>query len=328
MPNKNKKSSPVQSASTSRSSSRPSLLGITVLVAGATSAWYWLEPSPPSLEDPSVPSPIAVGVNHAAPAQPLIEPNTNESISVMSSGNPGSSGVRVYASLPEDLVGSQQVELRPFANPTAGTLQDRLAKEPLPIVPISRSDRSVSETDKARLAGRPSVWSQQGSDDRIANTTISSNSWNSSSDSWDQVSPFRSGANAIASQPLPNSPGTLAIALPSERQSPEARTPEVRSPAIPSPATPSTAIRFESNPPLTAAIRPEWRQAVPGALAGTTKDPKIRPSDDPLDSTSVRSIPTAWSSPKPTEPSANPSQESNPRKKSGAVIRQPKNYNP
>ena len=328
-----KKNQPTEESSTT---ARPRMLVLVVVLAGAISSWYWYQP----LSDPSPGiDPIAASAsNYAENHRTLIEPNTNVS-------NPASPAeVPVYSALPEDLVGERQVAVRPFQPIPQGTLREVLSKEPLPVIPISRPDRTRPDNQSALVAARPPLWTTSDSPNADPNASrfgesLASRSGaalgmnaNPQSNDWDRQSPFPSrsateGAGSAAAGSIAASSGLaqgdrivaiepprpVASAWPDSSYKPDARPSEA--PSI---------VKSQPNPPLRM-------RATDGALLasqGSGQTGKISVSDSQFEesngprasevSGSRRTVPTAWSS----GPSVSPNRDST-GKKSGAVIRQP-----
>jgi len=173
--NTKKKTIPKEESATQ---ARPGMLALVVIVAGAASSWYWYKPLSNDLsQDPQA---DASASSFFGSQQTLIEPNTNAVVA----SNGGI--VPVYSALPEDLVGDRQVQLRPFQPTPQGTLQERLSKEPLPVIPISRPDRSRSDA-KSSIASGPAIWTNPQSpptgpsDSTLGTLAASSNQWDSAS---------------------------------------------------------------------------------------------------------------------------------------------------
>lgn len=336
---KKKKNGP---STQSEATGRPKLLAIICIVSGAVGSWYWSDSKSPQKSS-------LVEANGPRWDQPnsatvLIEPNTNDRIQasdelVVVSPN--------YGQLPADLVGSHQVELRPYSPPIVGTLEERVAREPLPVVPIARSGFVDADTKglggETRMAlGRPPVWTDEAESKLqqatpaeeqlqppgttlrgLASTTPSPNK----ADMWDTTNPFeqlaldpRSGNPSGSSRGLRE---TLAVRgkptdtnWPDENFRPERLDPRLVSPALANQGLPSVAPRV-ANPTL-------------GVFGGANvaASPKIHPSEEPpaagnklqagakfTSAERIESLPAGWN------PNSSDTQQG---KKSRAVIRQPK----
>jgi len=323
-----KKKPPISEESST--TARPRLLGLAVLVSAAASSWYWYRP----LTNES-----SGGIMALAPSsrivdgqRTLIEPNTNDP------SNPNGSMVPVYSALPEDLVGDRQVQLRPFQPIPQGTPQERLAKEPLPVVPISRPDRTRSDQQASMVASRPPLWSTQDSSHALENPSVFGQSVASRSGAalnsnglkrsdWDTPSPFGGNgqpANAESSNLLGDR--IVAIANP---KAPSTGWPD----ASYKPETSLAQSRIASNqpnPPLTirSGNSPAVAQSSPaqGGKIGQTGKIVLAESrpDAGGESISKRTVPTSWSSGSLPSGNGAMSEPTQPAKKSGAVIRQPK----
>lgn len=323
-----KKKPPISEESST--TARPRLLGLAVLVSAAASSWYWYRPltneSSEGILAPATLSRIVDG------QRTLIEPNTNDS------SNANASIVPVYSALPEDLVGDRQVQLRPFQPIPQGTPQERLAKEPLPVVPISRPDRTRSDQQASMVASRPPLWSTQDSSHALENPSVFGQSVASRSGAalnsnglkrsdWDTPSPFGGNgqpANAESSNLLGDR--IVAIANP---KAPSTGWPD----ASYKPETSLAQSRIASNqpnPPLTirSGNSPAVAQSSPaqGGKIGQTGKIVLAESrpDAGGESISKRTVPTSWSSGSLPSGNGAMSEPTQPAKKSGAVIRQPK----
>lgn len=333
-----KKNQPTEESSTT---ARPRMLVLVVVLATAISSWYWYQP----LSDPSpgIDPMAASASNYPEMHRTLIEPNTNDS-------SPASSAeVPVYSALPEDLVGERQVAVRPFQPTPQGTLREVLSKEPLPVIPISRPDRTRPDNQSALVAARPPLWTTSESENADPNAarfgeSIASRSgasrtgaalWvnaNPQANDWDRQSPFPSrsatqfagsttagsiaassgvahGDRIVAIEP----PRPVASAWPDASYKPDARPSEA----------PSIA-KSQPNPPL----RMRTTDSPLLASQGIGQSGKISVSDTQAEESygpyrsdvagSRRTVPTAWSSGPSISPQRDPTG-----KKSGAVIRQP-----
>ena len=328
-----KKNQPTEESSTT---ARPSMLVVVVVLAAATSSWYWYQPLSDPL--PGIDPMADSASNYSETHRTLIEPNTNVS-------NPASPAeVPVYSALPEDLVGERQVAVRPFQPMPQGTLREVLSKEPLPVIPISRPDRTRPDNPSALVAARPPLWTTSDSPNADPNATrfgesLASRSGaalgmsaNPQSNDWDRQSPFPSrsatqGAGSTATGSIAASSGLVqgdrivaiepprpvASAWPDSSYKPDAR-----------PFESSSIAKSQPNPPLRM-------RTTDGALLasqGSGQTGKISVSDSPIEessgprasevSGSRRTVPTAWSSGPSVSPHRDPTG-----KKSGAVIRQP-----
>ncbi|MCY2999219.1 MAG: hypothetical protein NT168_14035 [Planctomycetota bacterium] len=333
-----KKNQPTEESSTT---ARPRMLVVVVVLATAISSWYWYQP----LSDPSpgIDPMAASASNYPEMHRTLIEPNTNDS-------SPASSAeVPVYSALPEDLVGERQVAVRPFQPTPQGTLREVLSKEPLPVIPISRPDRTRPDNQSALVAARPPLWTTSDSPNADPNAarfgeSIASRSGaalgmnaNPQSNDWDRQSPFPSrSATQVAGSTTAGSiaassglaqgdrivaiepPRPVASAWPDASYKPDARPSE----------TPSIA-KSKPNPPL----RMRTTDSPLLASQGIGQSGKISVSESQAEDSngphrsdvagSRRTVPTAWSSGPSVSPQRDPPQRDPTGKKSGAVIRQP-----
>jgi hypothetical protein len=322
-----KKNLPTEESSTT---ARPKMLVLAVVVAATASSWYWYQPL--SDENAGVDPMAPAASKHSDIHRTLIEPNTNDS-------NPASGAtVPVYSALPEDLVGERQVAVRPFQPMPQGTLREVLSKEPLPVIPISRPDRTRPDNQAALVAARPPVWTTMDSANadpsaaRFGESVASRSSAalgaspSSQPNDWDRQSPFpsRSGSQgvgstivgSIAASSSPSQgdrivaiepPQAVASLWPDANYKPDSATAQAQSIA-----------KSQPNPPLT--IRSSGGALL--AAQGTSQPGKIAVSEskaeESIGALERRTVPTAWSS-GPSELS----DRNQTGKKSGAVIRQP-----
>jgi len=319
----------------SSTTARPRLLGLAVLVSAAASSWYWYRPLPnESSEGILAPATLSRIVDGQ---RTLIEPNTNDS------SNSNASIVPVYSALPEDLVGDRQVQLRPFQPMPQGTPQERLAKEPLPVVPISRPDRTRSDQQAAMVASRPPLWSTQDSMHTPENPSVFGQSVASRSGAalnstglnsnglkrsdWDTPSPFGGNgqpANAESSNLL----GDRIVAIANPKAPPTGWPDASYKPE--SSLAQSRVVSNPPNPPLTirSGNSPAVAQSSPAQAGKIGQTGKIVLADNRPDaggeSLSKRTVPTSWSSGSLPSGNGAMSEPTQPAKKSGAVIRQPK----
>lgn len=305
--NTKKKNSPKEESATC---ARPRMLVLVVVIAGAVSSWYWYKPLSidPSNGTKSDTSPASFFSSQ----QTLIEPNTNDGV--------GSQGavVPVYSALPEDLVGDRQVELRPFVPTPLGTIQERLSKEPLPVIPISRPGRSGHDSKSLMAISGPEVWTtptnitaDAGQSDS-STAALASGAFASGASHWDSPSPFggipstgsKSGTSSSGARLI----GDRIVAIPPPKN-PSANWPD--QPFDPDVKT-TRAVAIEKAP--QAPENPPLRMANPGkiVLAETRLEEK-----GPIPE--KKSIQASWSSVPPAGSGSTFSV-----KKSGAVIHQPK----
>ncbi len=211
-------------ASQAEIAGRPKLLAIICIVSVAVGSWYWsdgqsatksalVESNSPRWDQPNL-------------ATVLIEPNTNDRIQTsdeLVSISP------TYGQLPADLVGSHQVELRPYSPPLVGTLEERVAREPLPVVPIARGGSPESGANglkgESRMAlGSPPVWTDEAgamggrsipAEDQLQQpgTTIrglaATTSIPGKADIWDTTNPF----DQLALDPRSGNPNSRTSGL-------------------------------------------------------------------------------------------------------------------
>lgn len=314
----------------------PKLLAIACIVSGAVGSWYWTDVQQQAKSSKG--ESTTLRWDHPNSATVLIEPNTNDR---MQSSEELAASSPNYGQLPADLVGSHQVELRPYSPPVVGTLEERVAREPLPVLPISRGGTVGAESTKfggeSRLAlGRPPVWTDEGSSGgatvpgeeklRAPGTTIrglATSTAPGKSDAWDTTNPFEQLALAPSagnSNHPSKGPGeALAVrGIPSGTTWPDQNfRPDTNPSGLGAPA-----LALQSKPIPERSSNPTLGVFAATNLAQPTK---IHPSDEPptgnakphsgakLTSTErIESQPAGWN-PNTTEP-----------KKSRAVIRQPK----
>lgn len=310
--NTKKKNTPKEESATH---ARPRTLAMVVVFAGAVSSWYWYKPL--SIDPSSGTKSDASAANFFSSQQTLIEPNTNEAV--------GSQGtmVPVYSALPEDLVGDRQVELRPFVPTPQGTIQERLSKEPLPVIPISRPGRSGSDPKSLMASSGPEVWTTPTNTAPTTTTTVAGQSDSSTAalatgalasgaSHWDSPSPF-GGIQSTSSKPGTNSSGARLIGD--------------RIVAIPPPKNQSNNWPdqpFDPDDKTTRAVAVEKApQAPENPPLRMTNPGKIVLTESRLEEKSPipekKSIQASWSSASPSSSSSTFSV-----KKSGAVIHQPK----
>lgn len=146
--NKNRSSNPTGDHSSSR---QPKLLAVMVFVGGAVSTWCWYRPLPKDATNVAN-GLVSVASGSDLPSKPesaaksfwgleglvfpslfsknVAEQNTRDNASDnVVTGDAGFSG------LPGDLVGDQELQLTPYQRLDV-PLKDRVAGEPLPIVPV------------------------------------------------------------------------------------------------------------------------------------------------------------------------------------------------
>jgi len=305
--NTKKKNTPKEESSTH---ARPRMLAMVVVIAGAVSSWYWYKPLSidPSNGTKSDTSPASFFSSQ----QTLIEPNTNDGV--------GSQGavVPVYSALPEDLVGDRQVELRPFVPTPQGTIQERLSKEPLPVIPISRPGRSGHASKSLMASSGPEVWTtptnttaDAGQSDS-STAALASGAFASGASHWDSPSPFggipstgsKSGTSSSGARLI----GDRIVAIPPPKNS-SANWPD--QPFDPDVKT-TRAVAIEKAP--QAPENPPLRMTNPGKIVLTeTRLEEKGPIPE------KKSIQASWSSVPPAGSGSTFSV-----KKSGAVIHQPK----
>lgn len=145
---KNRSSSTTPEGTTSR---QPKLLGVMVLVGGAISTWCWYRPLPKDAKNVanglvSVASAGDMASKEDAPPKSLWGLEGLVFPSFFSKASPdkndrGGAGTNVVAvgsgagDLPGDLVGDQELQLTPYQRLDT-PLKDRVAGEPLPIIPV------------------------------------------------------------------------------------------------------------------------------------------------------------------------------------------------
>lgn len=182
---------------------RPPLMGIVCLVTGVVGGWYWYE-STGITESKSGWNEVSQRWDTPNAATVLIEPNTNEQAAQGNGDVIAGSQSPVYSALPEDLVGAKDVELRPYTPPIVGTLEDRVAREPLPVLPITRPSGSnfgtgVRDQASRIVASRPPVWTSESSigeassnvdTKHLASSPIAPLAPLASFQDWDSTNPF------------------------------------------------------------------------------------------------------------------------------------------
>ena len=305
--NTKKKNTPKEESSTH---ARPRMLAMVVVFAGAVSSWYWYKPL--SIDPSSGTKSDTSPASFFSSQQTLIEPNTNDAV--------GSQGavVPVYSALPEDLVGDRQVELRPFVPTAQGTLQERLSKEPLPVIPISRPGRSGHDPKSLTASSGPEVWTSPSNTAAVAGQSdsstaaLASGAHASGASHWDSPSPF-GGSQSTNPRPDPISSGARLIgdrivAIPAPKN-PSDNWPD--RPFDPDPKT-SRSVAIEKVP--QAPENPPLRMTNPGKIVLTESR-----LEEKTPIPEKKSIQASWSSVPPSSPGSTFSV-----KKSGAVIHQPK----
>lgn len=338
MATKKKKSSAEESAT----QARPYMLVIVVILAGVVSTWFWYKPltqESPS-ESVAIVSPVQVAPSHST----LIEPNTNNV------GAVNATAVPVYSALPEVLVGDRQVELKPFQPIGQGTLKERLAKEPLPVVPISRPEHARIEAKAAMAAARPPLWTDMDnptagdSASRFGQALASQSGakvsgTSSTSSAWEATSPWTASAGN-PTQPNSKLVGDRIVAISNPPPSANGQLAPARG-WPDSGFNPDSVAANGAQKPVAPVNPPLWVQAsdVPGVNQSGSRQPgKIALADSANEETMTaqsddrmqrKSFPTSLSSgsSEPRNQTAN-TQNANTQntlaKKSGAVIRQPK----
>ncbi|MBM3965840.1 MAG: hypothetical protein FJ308_12375 [Planctomycetes bacterium] len=160
---KNRTSNPSWDQASSR---QPLLLAVMVFVGGAVSTWCWYRPLPKDATN------VANGLVNVAsggdfPSKPesaaksfwgleglvfpsLFSKNASEQNTRDDSGNKVVTGDAGFAELPGDLVGDQELQLTPYQRIDV-PLKDRVAGEPLPIVPVQPPLHRGSPT-------KPPIW--------------------------------------------------------------------------------------------------------------------------------------------------------------------------
>lgn len=329
------------SSSQSEATGKPKLLVIICIVSGAVGSWYWSDNQ--SQPKSSIVEAIAPRWDQPNSATVLIEPNTNDrmqSTEELAAVSPS------YGKLPADLVGSHHVELRPYSPPIVGTLEERVAREPLPVVPIARSGSSDTNTNglrsETRMAlGRPPVWTDEA-ESKLQQTIpaaeqlqppgtsirglAATTSTPGKADTWDTTNPFEQLAlDPRSANPKSGTSGlgdSLAIrGKPTETGWPDENYRRENS----DPKLVSSALANQGLPAFPRAANPTM--GVFG-VANVAASPKIHPSEEPptVESKSqpgakftsaerIESLPAGWN------PNASDAKKD---KKSRAVIRQPK----
>jgi len=299
---------------------RPRMLLIAVIMAGAASTWYWYKPlqSSPLGDEQSMQS----RSSSVHSSQILIEPNTNDSIA----GIP--EAVPVYSALPEDLVGDRSLQLRPFQPVPQGTLQERLSKEPLPVIPISRPERSTPDRIATNNHSAPAVWTNGESHpasslfgEPLANRSGASvASADRYGTDWDSASPMKS-TQISSSTTTPSDAEVLTktqiqgdriVAIAPAKQGatqwPDTTIKTYQQGVPNKPLTINSKEIANANP---MADRPQGKIAL-------AENHSEEPTADSSRGAARRSIPTSWSG---GTNHRNPGHQ--PIKKSGAVIKQP-----
>jgi len=296
---------------------RPPLMGIVCLVTGVVGGWYWYE-STLSTESKSGWNEVTQRWDTPNAATVLIEPNTNEQAAQPNGEVIGSGQSPVYSALPDDLVGAKDVELRPYTPPILGTLEDRVAREPLPVLPITRPGGATFGTgvreQASRIANsRPTVWTNDSSVGEVGmqpDTKNLATSTLASSQDWDSTNPFLGTDSKLNSKSVSGAQGvglgddTSRLTMKSSEQWPDEN----------------------SRLPAATNLHPvPLRQE-----AGFASSTKIQPTEEPSkrndsrlvsNGPKIESLPAGWNT---AGGKSNFGSESIETKKSRAVIRQPR----
>ncbi len=296
---------------------RPPLMGIACLVTGVVGGWYWYE-SLGSTESKSGWNEVTQRWDTPNAATVLIEPNTNEQAAQGSGDVIAGNQSPVYSVLPDDLVGAKDVELRPYTPPILGTLEDRVAREPLPVLPINRPagttfGTGVRDQGSQIAISRPPVWTNEisvgdvgtrGDTKHIASSPLVS------TQDWDSTNPFLETDSKLNAKSLSGAQGVglgndaSRLTMKSSAQWPDEKS------------SLTTAKNLHPVP-----LRQE------AGLASTTK---IQPTEEPTkrndsrlvsDGPKIESLPAGWNT---AGGKSNFGSESIETKKSRAVIRQPR----
>jgi hypothetical protein len=298
-------------------SGRPPLIGIVCLVTGVVGGLYWYD-SAGSTQGPSGWNEVTQRWDTPNAATVLIEPNTNEQAAQTNGGAMAGSQSPVYSTLPEDLVGAKDVELRPYTPLTLGTLEDRVAREPLPVLPINRPEvtpfgTGVRDPATQLASSRPPVWTNESIDGVVGAQRdpkyLASSPLGLTQD-WDSTNPFLGTDSKLDAKSSVGAPGVvsgkdaLRLTLKSATQWPDE----------------NLSLPTEKN------LHPVPLRQEGGLLSVT----KIHPTEDPPKRTDSRrvsegpkieSLPAGWNA---AGGKSNFGSESQETKKSRAVIRQPR----
>ena len=314
-----KKNTPREESSTM---ARPRMLIAAVVVASTASTWIWYRPLETNQNPGGQPSEYRG--QGAMASEVLIEPNTNDSIA----GNLAI--VPVYADLPEDLVGDGSLQLRPFQPIPQGTLQERLSKEPLPVIPISRPEGSAPDRIASSARRVPPIWTnlEPTPDRSLFGESLAGRSGArlGSADrigaDWESASPMKTGPI----HPRDESSASNTSNMAGNAQIQGNRIVAIAPAKKASSGWPDTSIKSYDtaafNPPLMKSSKeipnqypPDERHQGKIVLAENhSRESVIAPSEAAV----RKSIPTSWSN-----DSAVRADRNGPVKKSGAVIRQP-----
>ncbi|MFN7734228.1 MAG: hypothetical protein ACK5OB_20195 [Pirellula sp.] len=151
-------------ASTSSSQGQPRLLGWCVLFGGAVSTWCWYRPLPSAMEPRSSISATDAALHSmTSPAQPsaLLAPSSGPIDSSIDSAKPSRATI---GPLPEDLIGEQEVAMQPFQEDRHRALQERVGREPLPVVPIEGPLSALGRSPQ-----KPPLWTNGEKQDPYRN---------------------------------------------------------------------------------------------------------------------------------------------------------------
>lgn len=295
---------------------RPPLVGIVCLVTTVVGGWYWYE-SLGSAESKSGWNEVTQRWDTPNAATVLIEPNTNEQAAQGNVDVPAGNQSPVYSALPDDLVGAKDVELRPYTSPILGTLEDRVAREPLPVLPINRGGTTfgtgVRDKGSQIAISKPPVWTNESSVGDLGtqgNTKNIASSPSASIQDWDSTNPFLGTDSKLNAKSRSGAQGTglggdaSRLTMKSSAQWPDEKS------------SLQTAKNLHPVP-----LRQE---------AGLASSTKIQPTEEPTkrnesrlvsDGPKIESLPAGWNT---AGGKSNFGSESIETKKSRAVIRQPR----
>lgn len=211
-------------ASASASPGQPRLLGWCVLFGGAVSTWCWYRPLPGGIEPRSTISATDTAMRSmSSPAQPtaLLAPSAVPIDSSIDSAKPSRATI---GPLPEDLIGEQEVAMQPFQEDRHRALQERVGREPLPVVPIEGPLSALGRSPQ-----KPPLWTNGEKQDPYRNLAEAGRRSDSQSVALAPLpaalepagdadaSPFRSGNPSVSPRDHRNSPASiqsLASSLP------------------------------------------------------------------------------------------------------------------
>lgn len=212
-------------ASPSAPAGQPRLLGWCVLFGGAVSTWCWYRPLPSGIEPrSSISATDTASHSLSAAAQPtaLLAPSAGPADSSSETAKPSRATI---GPLPEDLIGEQEVAMQPFHEDRHRALQERVGREPLPVIPIEGPLSALGRSPQ-----KPPLWTNGDKVDPYRNLAEAARRPDSQSVALAPLpaalepagdadaSPFRNGNRAISPhdhRTSPESMQSLANSLPS-----------------------------------------------------------------------------------------------------------------